>query len=187
MNPRAFWKPLDDFELPALKWVERVRFGGAIERATEVVTLAGEHGLIWYCVAGAAAAGDKPRRAEWMRAGAAVATVYGANTALKFVLRRRRPPVARIGTETDLSFPSSHAVTSFAAAAIFSELAPAAKPALYFGALGMTGSRLHFCVHYPSDLLAGALIGQLAGRAAAKRYFAPVTASQEIGALARCR
>jgi membrane-associated phospholipid phosphatase len=179
VKPRKFWAPLDRAELPALEWVERVRFAGPIERATKVLTLAGEHGLIWYGVAGAAAAIDKPRRAQWLRAGATVAALYGANTALKFTARRQRPPIAEIGTETDLSFPSSHAVTSFAAAALFSEFAPSAKPLFYIGALNVTASRLHFCVHYPSDLIAGAAIGQLAGSAIAKRYFAPVSSTSE--------
>ena len=165
MEPLRFWKPLDRAELPVLEWVEGVRFGGVVEDATRVLTWAGEHGDVWYLLAGSAALFDKPRRGEWLRAAAAVAAVYGLSTALKFILRRRRPPVASIGAETQLSFPSSHAVTSFAAARIFSAIAPAGRPLLYVGAVSVTGSRLHFCVHYPSDLLAGALLGDLAGRA----------------------
>lgn len=165
MKPRAFWEPLDRAELPALKWVERTRFGGPIEGATKVITKAGEHGIVWYAVAAAAATLDRPRRSEWLRAGATVAAIYGANTALKFAARRQRPPIAEIGTETNLSFPSSHAVTSFAAAQLFSQIQPRARRPLYLGALAVTGSRLHFCVHYPSDLVAGALLGELAARA----------------------
>jgi membrane-associated phospholipid phosphatase len=66
---------------------------------------------------------------------------------------------------------------------MFSELAPSAKPFFYVGALKVTASRLHFCVHYPSDLIAGAAIGQLAGSAIAKRYFAPVLSTTEIETL----
>jgi membrane-associated phospholipid phosphatase len=178
VKPWGFWEPLDRAELPALKWVERTRAGGVIEDATKALSLAGEHGMIWYGVAGIAAAVDKPRRVEWIKAGAAVAGIYVANTAFKFVARRQRPPIGALGTETDLSFPSSHAVTSFAAAAIFSELAPQAKPLFYIDAVKVTGTRLHFCVHYPSDLLAGAAIGRLAGGAIANRYFAPVLSSK---------
>jgi undecaprenyl-diphosphatase len=137
-----------------------------IQGATRVITVAGEHGAVWYLVAGAAAVADPPRRSRWLRAGALVAALYGANTALKFVARRQRPPIAALGTETDLSFPSSHAVTSFAAAALFSSIEPRARLPLYFAAFNVTGSRLHFCVHYPSDLVAGAVLGELAGRAA---------------------
>ncbi|MGH2905934.1 MAG: phosphatase PAP2 family protein [Solirubrobacterales bacterium] len=171
MKPRAFWKPLDDFESPALDWVKRVRVRGSVEDATAVLTKAGEHGMVWYGMAGVAAIADRQRRAEWLRAGAAVAVVYGANTALKFAARRKRPRQSEFGTETDLSFPSSHAVTSFAAARLFGELAPAARGPLHVGAFAVAFSRLHFMVHYPSDLLAGAAIGNIAGGAVAKRYF----------------
>jgi undecaprenyl-diphosphatase len=170
VKPRAFWKPLDQRELPALRWVAKTRFDGPIERATEAITRAGEHGIVWYGVAAAAAVVDKPNRTRWLRAGATVAAVYGANTALKFTLRRQRPQIASIGTETDLSFPSSHAATSFAAARLFSSIAPAASPLFYAGALVVTGSRLHFCVHYPSDLVAGAVLGELAARATVRPH-----------------
>ena len=165
MQPRAFWRPLDRAELPILEWVERVRAGGAIEGATRALTKAGEHGIAWYAIAGAAAAADAPRREKWLRAGASVAGVYAASTALKLVARRQRPPVAALGTKTGLSFPSSHATTSFAAARLMSGIEPRGKLAYYGLAVALAGSRLHFCVHYPSDIVAGAVLGDAAGRA----------------------
>lgn len=166
MKPRAFWKPLDAFELPFLNWVERVRFGGLIERATGVITIAGEHGAVWYVIGGTAALVDKPQRSNWLRATITIAGVYLLNSLLKIAVGRQRPPIGSRGTPTALSFPSSHAVTSFAAARLFGALAPKLKLPLYFAAFNVTGSRLHFCVHYPSDLIAGAALGDLAGRAA---------------------
>jgi undecaprenyl-diphosphatase len=165
LEPRTFWEPLDRAELPILEWVERTRAGGAIQDATKAITISGQHGIVWYAIAGAAAVAQPERRGKWIGAAAKVAGIYAATTALKYVARRRRPPIAAVGTPTDLSFPSSHAVTSFAAARLFSDLAPGATAPLYLGAFVVTGSRLHFCVHYPSDLIAGALIGEAAGRA----------------------
>lgn len=165
MEPRAFWRPLDRAELPVLEWVERVRFGGVVEDATRAITKAGEHGLAWYAIAGVAAAADAPRRDKWLRAGASVAGAYAASTALKLFARRQRPPVAAVETRTGLSFPSSHAVTSFAAARLMTGIEPRGKLAYYGFAAAFAGSRLHFCVHYPSDIAAGAALGDLAGRA----------------------
>lgn len=161
---RSFWNPLDRAELPLLRIVERVRLGGGIERAARALTEAGEHGVLWYAIAAAAAGRDRPRRDDWLEAGAKVAGIYAANTAIKLVARRQRPELAELGTPTALSFPSAHAATSFAAARLFGELAPAARPVLYAGALAMTASRLHFLVHYPSDLIAGAALGDAAAR-----------------------
>lgn len=166
MKPLAFWKPLDKAELPFLEWVERVRFGGSIEQATALITRAGEHGVVWYVVGGVAAAVDEPRRPAWLRALKSIAAVYVANTLLKTIARRGRPPIAARGTPTGLSFPSSHAATSFAAARLFSDIEPRAKLPLYIAAVNVTGSRLHFCVHYPSDLIAGAAFGDLLARLA---------------------
>ncbi|MGK2878587.1 MAG: phosphatase PAP2 family protein [Solirubrobacterales bacterium] len=165
MKYRSFWKPLDKAELPVLEWVERVRAGGVIEQATRVITESGQHGAVWFGIVGVAAARDEKNRERWVGAGVKVAGVYAATTALKLVARRQRPPIAALGTPTALSFPSSHATTSFAAARLLSDIAPAARPLFYFVAINVTGSRLHYCVHYPSDLVAGAVLGDLAARA----------------------
>jgi membrane-associated phospholipid phosphatase len=164
VDHRTFWKSLDRAELPVLHLVERVRLGGAVERAARGLTRAGEHGALWYAIAAVAAGRDQRRREDWLAAGAKVAGVYAANTAIKLAARRHRPALADLGTPTALSFPSSHAATSFAAARLFGELAPAARPVFYAGAVAMTASRLHFLVHYPSDLIVGAALGDAAAR-----------------------
>lgn len=164
-DPR--WQALDAVELPVLRQVESIRLGGRAELAARLYTRAGEHGVLWYVLALAGAAADRPQRRRWLEAGAAVAASYAACTALKLVARRARPSLAAIGTESALSFPSSHTVTSFAAARTFSELLPhpLGGPVVYGAAAAMSASRLHFCVHYPSDVLAGAVLGEAAGRA----------------------
>jgi undecaprenyl-diphosphatase len=60
---------------------------------------------------------------------------------------------------SQLSFPSAHATSSFAAARAYRGLAPA--PALYGVALALAVSRPYLGVHYPSDVAAGATLGTL--------------------------
>ncbi len=165
MQYRRFWKRLDAAELPALKLVERVRLGGKVETATAALTRAGEHGMAWYALAAAGAALDRRRRQEWIAAGVLVAGSYAASTSIKLIARRQRPPIAARGTLSGLSFPSSHTVTSFAAARSFSAVEPRAKLPAYALASAFAASRVHFCLHYPSDIAAGALIGDAIGRA----------------------
>ena len=103
---------------------------------------------------------------------ASVAGVYVLNTAIKQVVRRHRPHLPDLppltGTPTALSFPSAHASTSFAGALCYSGLGLPIVP-LYGLAIGLSLSRLYLGVHYPSDVLAGALLGTLVGAVRAPR------------------
>jgi membrane-associated phospholipid phosphatase len=122
----------------------------------------GEHGGVWLAIGAVGYALDRPRAGRWRNAVGAVAGTYVLNTALKLAVRRRRPELpglpALTGTPTQLSFPSAHASTSFAAAGLYARLGLPA-PALYALAVTLSLSRLYLGVHYPSDILAGAALG----------------------------
>lgn len=62
-----------------------------------------------------------------------------------------------------LSFPSSHAVNNFGVATMFSLYYPKARAALYGWASLVALSRIFVGVHYPSDVVGGAIIGTCVG------------------------
>jgi membrane-associated phospholipid phosphatase len=132
------------------------------ERAVARFSRVGEHGAVWLALGCVGWVLDRRRRARWQRAMGAVAGAYALNTALKLVVRRPRPRLRGLppltSTPTQLSFPSAHAATSFAGARAYAGLGLPAAP-LYALAGALAATRLYLGVHYPSDLVGGALLG----------------------------
>ena len=96
--------------------------------------------------------------------------VVGTFVALPLKLAIPRPrPFATIPTtivfdkEAGSSFPSGHAVRTFAFAFIASKLRPRLAIPLYLFACLIAFSRVYVGQHYPLDAFAGALIGLLVG------------------------
>ncbi len=67
--------------------------------------------------------------------------------------------------------PSGHAITAFAALAAFGTLWPRGRTILWIYALLIAASRVVVTAHYPSDVLAGALVG-VVGALLVRRWFA---------------
>ena len=133
----------------------------ATERVVLAFTRLGEHGGLWFALAAAGAALDPGRRESFARAAGAIAGAYAVNQLMKLAVRRRRPELEDlpplVGTGSRISYPSAHASTSFAGARALAREWPA--PPLYAAAFAMAVSRPYVGVHYPSDVVAGALLG----------------------------
>jgi undecaprenyl-diphosphatase len=91
------------------------------------------------------------------------------STFLKFLIDRPRPchefanVHLLVGCGSGYSFPSSHAVNNFAAAIVLSYFLPRWTWAFLSYAAVIAFSRVYVGVHYPSDVVAGAIIGALVG------------------------
>lgn len=128
----------------------------------------GEHALGWMGVSAAAAVADKRKRRKWIAMGAGAFTAHAASVVLKRIVRRQRPHDPRVkvgvGTPSKLSFPSSHATSTSAAMVHLADITGSKLP--YAGIPIMMTSRMVLGVHYPTDTLAGALLGAGVARAA---------------------
>ncbi len=110
--------------------------------------------------------GPRGRRAAVAGVTALVTTSAVANGPAKWLVRRSRPGGAaliglhRLGQAPGTSsFPSSHTASAFAFAVAASAELPAAAPVLLPAALAVAVARMRAVRHYPSDVLAGAVLG----------------------------
>ncbi|HZU20288.1 MAG TPA: phosphatase PAP2 family protein [Gaiellaceae bacterium] len=84
----------------------------------------------------------------------------GATDILKALIPRHRPFVRQLGGHLSThSFPSGHTATSFACATVLAAFAPRLRIPLYVLAAAVAYSRLYNGVHFPLDVVAGAVLG----------------------------
>lgn len=154
---------LTDIDREALAFARTHGHDPGLEKLVAAFSRTGEHAAGWLALGlgGALLSGDEGRRQAWRRGATIVAASYAVNQAIKFAVRRRRPELDGLEpltpVVTQLSFPSAHATTAFAAARAYAGLVPAW--ALYLAAGAFAVSRPYLGVHYPSDVLAGAALG----------------------------
>jgi undecaprenyl-diphosphatase len=115
------------------------------------------------------AAGFATRNRRLLRIGLAVllaGAIAGlAANGLKLVFRVPRPH-----TPGSFSFPSGHAATAAAVAAVLVRAFPPAGPVFAFVALFGGLARVYFRDHYLIDVIAGALLGVAVGLPVAQRF-----------------
>ena len=134
-----------------------------------IVTLIGEGGIFWIAVAVILLFFKKTRRSGICIGASLLIGVIVGNGIIKNVVARPRPYDAIAGIESvvshlsDYSFPSGHSLCCFeAATALAMNRTKWAIPA-YVGAVLVAVSRLFLFVHYPTDVICGALLGVLFG------------------------
>lgn len=146
-----------------------------------VVSFLGDNGMIWILLALVLMLFKKTRKIGVCVAAALVLDVIVVNGILKTVIDRARPwemgdfefitreyvDQRLISIPSDSSFPSGHTASAFAGAiallcAIEKKKKLWAIPAIILAVL-IAASRIYVCVHYPSDVFAGIIIGTILG------------------------
>jgi len=142
-----------------------------IDVAATWLTRAANDSMLSIAIAGllATACGPRGRRAALRGMTAVGVTSIVANLIVKPRFGRHRParstatPGRRARVPVTSSFPSGHTASAFAfAAGVTGDLPHLALP-LYALATAVGYSRVHLGVHYPSDAMAGAVLGLAVG------------------------
>ena len=142
---------------------------GILDTLVPLVTHLGDGGCFWIALAVVLLIPKKTRKYGAAVAMALIFDLILCNVTIKPLVQRVRPYDIRQGIELlisaphDYSFPSGHTAASFAAAgALLFMKARGRIPALILaGVIGL--SRLYLYVHYPSDVVCGAVLGLVCG------------------------
>jgi undecaprenyl-diphosphatase len=124
------------------------------------LTKIGSHGLVWLAL-GLVLAVVRRRALPFVAVALAVLVADGVAALVKLAVGEKRPtePDSLVTIPHSHSFPSGHAATAFAGATMMSFLVPRAAPAFYVLAAAIAYSRLYVGVHFPLDVVGGAVIG----------------------------
>ena len=157
-----------------LLWIRETVRQGWLSPLVECYTTLGNGGLLWIILSLALLCWKPTRKAGTVSLLALLLGFLCTNVVIKPMIHRPRPytvvegliPLLTSGDPN--SFPSGHTCAAFAAGLSWAGKLPAkwARGVSVVLAVCMGLSRLYVGVHYPSDVLAGAVIGSLAALAA---------------------
>jgi membrane-associated phospholipid phosphatase len=138
----------------------------SLDDAMAWVSNAANNSKLWLAVGTALAASGGRGRSAAVRGLLAIGiSSISINAVIKGLFPRQRPDRSSTGKGADVrmpassSFPSGHAASAFAFATAASAELPQASLPLYLLATIVGYSRVHTGVHYPSDVLIGAVLG----------------------------
>lgn len=141
-----------------------------LDKILAFITSLGNAGIIWIVLAVVLLILPKTRKTGIIVAAALLMDLVLCNLILKNLVARVRPYdintaiAILIKKPLDFSFPSGHTAASFAAmTALFLAKMKKAWIAALILAVLIAFSRLYFYVHYPTDVLGGAVVGILSG------------------------
>lgn len=154
------------FDASVLEWIQNTMHNAFTDAVLPLITHLGDAGVLWISAAVILLCFKKTRRTGWLVLLSMLFTYLTGEILLKNLIARPRPchlfpevPLL-ISRPDSFSFPSGHTASSFTAAVMLTLRHKKAWPTLLLAAL-IAFSRVFLFVHYPTDILAGALLGTM--------------------------
>ena len=165
---------MQTFEFAILDWMQLQLRCTFLDWFMPFISSWSNHGEVWILLAVVLLLMKKYRRQGLSVGAALILDLATCNILLKPLFSRLRPCVVNPAVELLItapasgSFPSGHTAASFAAvSALYFAKSPLWKPAAVL-AVVIAFSRMYLYVHWPSDILGGAVLGVFVGWAGAK-------------------
>ncbi|WP_420439025.1 phosphatase PAP2 family protein [Candidatus Poriferisodalis sp.] len=157
------------------QWWEALRGRKLVDRVMYGASDVGEFSQLWHVLGALRALSPRREVSDAFRFSALMALEsLIVNQGIKRLFARRRPGTAaenptqhRLRQPISSSFPSGHASAAFCAAAVLSR-GSRLGPLYRLAAAIVATSRIHVRLHHASDVIAGAAVGEIIGRVAAR-------------------
>ena len=157
-------------EANILLWIQENLRADWLDPIMIGITYLGNAGIFWIALSILLLCLPRRRKLGLTCGASLIFDLLAVNLFIKKVVARVRPYevieglTKIIGEQSDYSFPSGHTAASFAVATVLLMRAPKklSVPMFVLACL-ISLSRLYVGVHYPTDILGGALIGALCG------------------------
>lgn len=144
------------------------------------LSLIGDLGAVWVVLAFAVLLFKRNGRNTALATLVGLLAVEVLSAGLKLAVARPRPPLGATSAQLGYSFPSTHTSRSFVAAKTLSNQAGRLFQVLLYLLATLIGlSRLILGVHYPSDVVAGGLLGYFVGWVLV-RYLLPALPQERL-------
>lgn len=153
-----------------LLYIKNNMHGHMMDRAMVIITSLGNGGIIWIVTAVLLMGNKKYRNIGFMALGALILSTILGEGILKHVVQRIRPsadiPAVNllISKPLSYSFPSGHTTSSFAVAGVLARYFKDYALEFFGLATLIAFSRLYLYVHYPTDVLAGMILGLICSK-----------------------
>ena len=162
---------LQNWDVNVLNWIQEHVCNPFLDIVFTILTYFGEGGIFWIAMALVFLFYKKTRRTGIMMGAAMIIGIALGNGILKNVIGRVRPydlegalRAAKdiiVPVSSDASFPSGHSLACFECATVLMyRNVKIGIPALILS-IGVGLSRIYAYVHYPTDVIAGAILGCL--------------------------
>lgn len=160
---------INNLDINILNFIRDSLSNPVMDKLMIFITSLGDKGFIWVTIGVILLIQKKYRKTGFASLIALFITSIMGEGIIKNIVQRPRPFITHpdisiiINAPISFSFPSGHTASSFAAAVVLGYYINGWRYVFYIFATLIAFSRIYLCVHYPSDIIGGIVLGVICG------------------------